>query len=285
MSTAPGGFEVLPASSGELFVLSAFATALRAAGLDDEEGWRSRIAGSPRTAAAGRGAVARLRIPQGTALVMKRLLRGGLAARLWRGHMLGRCRLLRNLSVPHEAIGRGIATPQAVALLLVRAAPGLYRGWLAVEEQAGTRDLGAALSDGAERAEPAMQAALAAVRRAHDRGLVHPDLNLGNLLLAGSSETGYRATLIDLDRARLVAGAVPAASRRRMLQRLERSYVKRFGSDGPFGGEWGSAWSAWYAADDPELARAVDVRRGAGRLRLGLHRAAWSLRPGYRRSD
>jgi Ser/Thr protein kinase RdoA (MazF antagonist) len=58
----------------------------------------------------------------------------------------------------------------------------------------------------------------------HDQGLHHRDLNAGNLLLRPQGD-GFAVTIIDLDRARLMA-SVPAGRRRAALARLARSLAK-----------------------------------------------------------
>jgi 3-deoxy-D-manno-octulosonic acid kinase len=79
-----------------------------------------------------------------------------------------------------------------------------------------------AAGDGAVR-EAAMGAAGRLIRRAHDAGLIHPDLNLKNILLTAGPEA--EAVLLDLDRGRLV-GEVSSGARRRMLKRFWRSARK-----------------------------------------------------------
>lgn len=76
--------------------------------------------------------------------------------------------------------------------------------------------------EGAVR-EAAMGAAGRLIRRAHDGGLVHPDLNLKNILVTAGPEP--EAVLLDLDRGRL-AGEVSDRARRRMLNRFWRSARK-----------------------------------------------------------
>src|SRR5690606_8774787 len=70
----------------------------------------------------------------------------------------------------------------------------------------------------------AWRAAGALLRRTWDAGLLHPDLNLGNILIAGDPEDP-RAWLIDLDRARL-SGDMSAGDRVAMQRRLNRSREK-----------------------------------------------------------
>src|SRR5262249_8893971 len=63
-----------------------------------------------------------------------------------------------------------------------------------------------------------------AVRRLHDAGFDHADLNVKNVLLRESSGK-VEAWIIDLDRGRLVE-TLDASARRRSLVRLLRSFAK-----------------------------------------------------------
>ncbi len=57
--------------------------------------------------------------------------------------------------------------------------------------------------------------------RLHAAGIAHADLNLTNVVVGGGA-----ATVLDLDRARLVSGRLSAFARRRSLRRLARSARK-----------------------------------------------------------
>lgn len=115
-----------------------------------------------------------------------------------------------------------------------------YRGDLVTELVPDARDLAAVLfgaadggggdegdgnkGSGAEGTtrERAMEAAGSLVRLLHERGVVHRDLNLKNILIA---EGGRRALVLDLDRASVEA-RVGERARRRMLNRFWRSARK-----------------------------------------------------------
>jgi hypothetical protein len=93
----------------------------------------------------------------------------------------------------------------------------------ASHESAGAGEAGAGeAGEGAVR-EAAMRVAGRLIRRAHEAGLIHPDLNLKNILVTVGPEP--EAVLLDLDRGRLV-GEVSSRARRRMLERFWRSARK-----------------------------------------------------------
>jgi hypothetical protein len=265
----PPGFDAVAVPAGLLVARRQQLEALRRAGLDDPSGWERRLGGPSRRA--GRGATARLELPDGFVAVLKKMRRGGALAPLWRDRFPGRRRLLHNLEIPVEAAERGIATPSPAALLLVPGPRGLYRGWLALEQVAGAADLLARLASPPPPTHEELEVVMSLVRRMHDRGLEHRDLNLGNLLLRAGHDRRAEAFVIDLDGARLHAGPVGFRVRQRALRRIERSFVKQFGrrTDEP-------AWYELYAGADAALRERLERGRALGRLWLFLHRLGWS---------
>ncbi len=245
-----------------------------AAGLADAAVWEAALAsGGP-----GRGAAGRLELFGGVRLVLKRMRRGGLAAAVWRDRFASAARLLRNLSVPVEAARRGVATAAPAALLVEEGPPGLYRAWLATLEIPGAKDLLSRLSCSPPPDEKEIAAVIRAVRHLHDAGVEHRDLNLGNLLLGPGGDGEPEAWVVDLDRAKLHPGPLPARKRRAALRRMERSYLKRFGEAGPLGGAPGARWRGIYAEGNEALAAALEAGRGVARASLALHRLGWRKR-------
>jgi hypothetical protein len=200
--------------------------------------------------------------------VVKKMRRGGLAARLWRDRFAGTRRLLANLTVAEEAKRRRIATPAPLALCLRTDLPGLYQAWLMTEEIARGRDLLSVLKEG-RRPTGMLEAAMGLVRRMHDAGLHHRELNLGNLLVREEARGSWEAFVIDLDRAVLRPGPLDDGARLRALLRLERSYAKHVGAPGLLGDDTPRVWLELYTGDDADLAGRLEV---AGRA-AGLDRA------------
>lgn len=222
----------------------------------------------------GRGRTARIEVSPGRRWVLKRMRRGGLLRVFWRERFRGTGRLLANLTTPIEAERRGIRTARPVALLVRGGPPGLHRAWMATEEIEGAEDLRARFSADPSRPRAEMPVVLAFVRGMHDAGIDHRDLNLGNLLIH-EDERGPRVFVVDLDRALLTRTPVSFARRQRALRRLERSWAKTLGRDGPAGEPDIVSWHAWYAGQDAQLARRLARGRAAGRIWLALHRAGW----------
>ena len=169
--------------------------------------------------------------------VVRHYQRGGAVAgflgdRYLRG---GLTRAEGELIVSEAARARGIPTPR-VAAAVIYPDGAFYRADLAPGYIPDAADL-AVLTLG-EQAWPAdlrvaaWRAAGALLNICFDAGLVHPDLNLKNILMQ-RTVTGVTAYIIDLDRARLmreakgaVAGSARYVQQVIMLARLERSWKK-----------------------------------------------------------
>lgn len=229
------------------------------AGLDGVSGWERALAGSdgPR---AGRGRTALERVG-GVEVLLKRLRRGGALGALWRDRFFGAARIEANLTIPCAARARGVETPEVVAVVVAREGLGLHRGYVAVAALRG-EDAAARLAAGGELP---WRRLLGCVRQAHDAGLEHRDLNLGNLWI----DADGGAALLDLDGARLAPGPLPERPRIRALWRLERSYRKLGGRDGNVAEVLRRAYAAGDAALERELGRAGWLRRAS----LAIHEA------------
>jgi len=259
-TSSPPGWIVERRRRDLLYVRRDVLDALRGAGLGSVDDWRNLL--EQAQVGTGRGATARLELLGGPRVVVKKMRRGGLAARLWRDRFVGTRRLLANLTVAEEAKRRGIATPAPVALCLRADGVGLYQAWLMTEEIARAQDLLSVFKEGAPP-PGVLEAAMGLVRRMHDAGLHHRDLNLGNLLVREEPPGSREAFVIDLDRAVLRPGPLDDGARLRALLRLERSYVKHVGAPGPLGNDAHRVWLALYTADDADLASRLEAARRA----------------------
>jgi tRNA A-37 threonylcarbamoyl transferase component Bud32 len=237
---------------------------LEAAGWTDPAVWDRLLERAPRRS--GRGGTARVEVGPGHPLRIKRMRRGGLLEPVWRDRFRGTSRLLRNLSVPAEALARGVPTANPVALLMLSGPPGLHRAWIAFDEIEGAIDLTAVMRSSRPADRDELRTAIGAVRVLHDRGVEHPDLNLGNLMLR-RRDGGAEAFVIDLDRGRIHDGALAFAARQRALRRLERSWVKETAredrTDWIYDG---------YAGSDADLRARLSGGRRTGRWLTRLHR-------------
>jgi 3-deoxy-D-manno-octulosonic acid kinase len=180
----------------------------------------------------GRGTVYLLPspVPGASEWVVRPYRRGGALAGVLgdRYVRLGEPRPFREFDLAVALAVRGVPTAPAVGAAVYPSGP-VYRGELVTERVPGAVDLAILLfgtgSSPAATREEGMAAAGRVVRTAHDAGLLHPDLNLKNLLVRAAPGGGADAVIIDLDRGRLVQ-RVPASARRRMVARFWRSVSK-----------------------------------------------------------
>src|SRR5262249_50103990 len=153
-----------------------------------------------------------------------------------------------------EAQTRGVPTAQPIALIVESGPDGFARGAMAFAEIEGSEDL-ARRGGGRGATHADLDAGVGAGRAVHDRGVLHPDLNLGNVLLRPRAGASPEVFLIDFDRATFAAGPLPFVSRQAAVRRLERSCAKLTGAPGPLGPGSEDLWYAVYAGEDADLAR------------------------------
>jgi hypothetical protein len=268
----PAGFVLRPKGSGALYVAAAMDEAVHARGLDSWDAWHRALAsGAP---ASGRGVTAVVEGAPGSRWRLKAMRRGGRLAGIWRDRYGSARRLVATLSASAEARARGVPTAEPVALIVEVGVNGFARGAMAFAEIEGSEDLARrAVRKTATRAD--FEATIGAVRAMHDRGVVHPDLNLGNVLLRAVSTSPPQVFLIDFDRASFTPGPLPFGPRQAALRRLERSCAKLTGVSGPFGPNSEDFWYTTYAGDDADLARRFARGRVWGRWALAVHRLGW----------
>ena len=185
--------------------------------LFDPSAWsaRGKLTGS----ALGRGTTVFIRDGDNH-WVLRHYLRGGMAATIsrdryvWTG--LEQTRAWREWRLLAELRERGLPVPPPVAAQVVR------RGLLYSADLITGRLEGRALSVVArEQRLEQWKAVGACIRRFHDEGVFHADLNAHNILLDGDS-----VALLDFDRSRL---RPPGKWREQNLERLQRSLRKLSG--------------------------------------------------------
>jgi diguanylate cyclase (GGDEF)-like protein/PAS domain S-box-containing protein len=193
---------------------------------------------------AGRGRVVVVPAPgsaDGERWVVRHYHRGGAVARFLGDRYLraGRLRPFHELRALERLRALGVPTPEPVAAGVYL--HGLfYRGDLVTRWVPGSIDLAGCLFPTTASEPPlpppaALRAAGRLVRLLHDHGVLHPDLNLKNILLvpAPAPSAEPDALILDLDRAVIRRGATRRA-RRAMLDRFWRSarkWERRTGHD------------------------------------------------------
>jgi 3-deoxy-D-manno-octulosonic acid kinase len=183
--------------------------------------------------------------------MVRRLRHGGILAGVTRGAF---CRLtgnrpLNELRIASQLEARGIRTPRVLAAAVYLQGP-LYRGEVAREFVFARGDLASCLFDGGapagEDRSGTLRAAGALVGRMHRAGLLHPDLNLRNVLIVEMPESPQlEAWILDLEKCRLVEALSDRAGRR-MLERFRRSASRFEAAFGPVISQ--SEWTAFREA-------------------------------------
>jgi 3-deoxy-D-manno-octulosonic acid kinase len=171
--------------------------------------------------AIGRGSALFLETPFGDA-VLRQYLRGGFPGRFNRDRYLftgwERSRPQAEYRILEALSNAGLPVPVPIAAITARS--GLfYRGSLLTRRIPDSLPL-ADLMLSRSGNEQFWQGVGACIRRFHEHGTVHADLNARNILV-GPNDGFY---LIDFDRARIAPGSQPAFARN--LQRLRRSFEK-----------------------------------------------------------
>jgi 3-deoxy-D-manno-octulosonic acid kinase len=157
---------------------------------------------------------------------VRRYRRGGVASLFLHDRYLGLgvSRPMRELAASQHARAAGIRTPAVVAGA-VYSTPGFYRADLVTELVPDARTLGNevfhARAQSPARSEQALTCAGRLVRGLARAGMLHVDLNAGNVLL----DRRDAAWVVDLDRCGIYSGR-EARLGTSMLRRLERSLRK-----------------------------------------------------------
>lgn len=230
----------------------------------------------------GRGTTPRVDLDRSTAMVLRRYQHGGALAHLAGSLFLGPGRPLQELRVTARAEGSGAPVPHVLCLVLWPVFGPFWSAVLGTREERGARDLLAALQAGgppSERRELARKVG-AAIRKLHDAGVEHGDLQLRNVLVTGESD--LRIVVVDLDRAIFHRyGVVPAGRRARNLGRLARSAVKAGLWGGVVGRREVAAFTSAYLGRNRTLRRELRAWLPRERLKLLLHRLTYPLRSGF----
>jgi 3-deoxy-D-manno-octulosonic acid kinase len=172
--------------------------------------------------------------------VLRHYRRGGLPRRLtrdryvWIGRRLARP--LRELRWLARLRGLGLPVPDPVAAMVLRS--GLwYQGDILTARVPGT-PLGEQLRKGVADAEAWFHIGVC-IRRFHDAGVYHADLNVENIMIEGDDLGHYDVSLIDFDRVRRIRLPWDGGK----LGRLARSVSRVLGTDWLQEDRWARCWA------------------------------------------
>jgi len=202
-------------------------------------------AGQIRGSAEGRGTTHFIEL-EGKSCVLRHYRRGGMVAKVlddrYHWTSLAETRAWREWHLLADLIGQGLPVPQPVAARVMTG--GLfYRADLIMRRLDGTRSLNQVLEKGALSA--AQWSAIGrCIRRFHDAGVFHADLNAHNILLGTNDEVW----LIDFDKGEI---RPPARDwQQANLSRLRRSLEKLSGLSASFhfsDADWQQLTKGWEA--------------------------------------
>lgn len=216
-----GVFERLRCGPRIVVVRSEVREALEALGLDRSP---APTAGAA-IPAGGRGGAWIVSLPTGGEAVVRPGRRGGWFGRLVRSRYFVGDRFVQELILTERLRRRGAPVPEPLAAVRHEHRPG-YATWLVTRRIPGTVPAAEALAAApADRMDVLLEAAGRGVGRLHRAGADHADLNAWNVLLRCDGERPD-AWIVDLDGARLQAGALGPRRAAANLARLRRSLAK-----------------------------------------------------------
>jgi 3-deoxy-D-manno-octulosonic acid kinase len=227
----------------------------------------------------GRGAAPSVAITSEQGMVLRRYRHGGLLGGLTGSLYLGPGRALSELRVAARAEAMGAPVPHVVCLVLWPVWGPLWSALIGTREERGSKTL---LELARELEAPAARVELArevgrAVKRLHDAGVEHRDLQLRNVLAVEQSGGRRRIVVIDLDRAAHHRGrGVPVRQRAANLGRLLRSAIKNGLWSTRVGEPEAAAFLEGYTGEDRGLRDALSGWVARERWKIRVH--GWRYR-------
>ena len=191
----------------------------------------------------GRGTVWQLESGEGR-WILKRYLRGGLVARVVSDYyfFMGyeRTRMAREFRLLCSLCELRLPVPRPVAAFIQRSGPALCAGSLITQYLEGTQSLSSLIRSG-DLGDALWAAVGSTIRRFHDHGVIHRDLNASNILLSGGE-----VHLIDFDKGRFATASTNESWKQTNLRRLYRSLEKISAGQGrDLGDYWKTVLSAY----------------------------------------
>ena len=178
--------------------------------------------------------------------VLKHYLRGGVISHLVSAHYFfagyTRTRMASEFSILQKLYAAGLPVPRPVAASAQRKHLLTYSGTLITEYLPNSRSLASFIKLGDWENAP-WEAIGKTIRRFHDYGAMHHDLNASNILLVEGC-----TYLIDFDKGKLMSRRSKAPWKQRNLRRLRRSLCSLSGSTVAID----SAWSRMLTGYDVE---------------------------------
>jgi len=271
MLDVPPGYVVHRVADATLVFDAALASELVGLRLADPDARKRLFSRAPRR---GRGAAPSVALRRDVSVILRRYQHGGVFGGFTGLLHLGPSRALDELRVTARAEASGAPVPHVICLALWPAAGPFWSALIGTREERGARDLFEVLlaSEDASTRRPLLREVGAAVRRLHDAGVDHRDLQLHNILVV--EEGGRRRiVVIDLDRASYhSSGRLASRLRARSLGRLTRSVVKNGLWHERIGRRELAAFVGAYTAGDRHLRKELRGWIRGEQWKLALHR-------------
>jgi 3-deoxy-D-manno-octulosonic acid kinase len=267
----PRGYVVHRVADATLVFDARLASELVNLRLADPKARKRLFARAPRR---GRGTAPSVALKRDVSVILRRYQHGGLFGALTGMLHLGPSRALDELHVTARAEASGAPVPHVVCLALWPAVGPFWSALIGTREERNARDLYEVLlaSDDPRARHVLLREVGVAVRKLHDAGVDHRDLQLHNILVV--EEDGVRRiVVIDLDRAVYHSrGALASRLRARNLGRLTRSAVKKGLWRGRVGRRELAAFIGGYTAGDRRLRAELRGWIRSEQWKLALHR-------------
>jgi 3-deoxy-D-manno-octulosonic acid kinase len=266
---------------GQVFILlkDKYQELLLKDGIEDIKTYLSRRKQGARTVT-GRRAHPSVLIENEERMIVRHYSHGGLLGFLtgdlyWRGS-----RSFRELALTEEIRSCGIPTVCCIGAIHQRVFPFFYRAYLLTRELPRARNLIEYLSDAAPFAhrEPLqlkrmiLRDAGLMLRRFHDAGFFHADLQLKNIMVVDT-----QTKLIDFDRS-YRKQSLSQKERMNNLLRLNRSADKWKSKGLPVTRTDRWRFFLAYAGKDEEIRKALGKALRSYSMRLLLHRIFWAMK-------
>jgi len=227
----------------------------------------------------GRGQAPSVQLNPETSAVLRRYQHGGVLGPLTGRLFLGPTRALTELEVTARAEAAGAPVPRVLCLAMWPSIGPFWSALIGTREERPAAELLAVLqqTDDTDGRCALAEEVGVAVRRLHQAGVEHHDLQLRNILVTAGAPR--RIVLVDLDRAVFHRYAfVPTRRRASNLGRLARSVFKA--------GLWGArvgpreraAFLRGYLAGNRRLREELRAWVPLERLKLAAHRATYRPR-------
>jgi 3-deoxy-D-manno-octulosonic acid kinase len=274
----PPSFSLVKKGKASLLLENEYRDVLLQGGIEDVEAYLVKH-GAGMTYFRGRNAHPSIPLGSKERMVVRRYSHGGVFRFLTRDLYLLGSRSFRELALTREVSASGIPTIHPLGAVHQRIFPFFYRAYLLSLEIPNAKDLGQYYQEAGRhtnqmnlpRKRMIIREAGLTLRKFHDAGFFHADLQLKNLMV-----TDAEVVLIDFDRSFRKQTLSPQ-ERVRNLLRLNRSAEKWKRRGLPI--TWADRWRFFraYSAGDEEMTKVLRKALRGYSMRVFFHRILWSM--------